>query len=155
MADGTKLVPVDYRGLTAPQKEIYNFQKIAARLADFGYNCLWLSDDWQGADFLAVHLDGETVLRVQLKGRPTISQAYLGKGLHIAYRHITAAGDEEVYLYPHDLFVEEWKANVPSWTSSQSWATARVHWGHPPAWARAWLAAYRLQPIKTHLGAGR
>lgn len=88
---------IAYRQLNAPQKEIYNFQKFAARLADYGYNCIRLSDDWQGADFLACHLDGVTVLRVQLKARMVLDRKYVGKGLHIAFRW-----GEEFFLYPHD-----------------------------------------------------
>ena len=65
---------VDYRELNSRQKENYNFQKVAGRLADYGFNCLRLSDDWQGADFIACHIDGETFLRVQLKGRLVIDR---------------------------------------------------------------------------------
>lgn len=59
---------VAYGKLNARQKESYNFQKVAARMADNGFNCLRLTDDWQGADFIACHIDGETFLKVQLKG---------------------------------------------------------------------------------------
>ena len=62
-----KLQKVKYKELTAKQKEIFNFQKVAAQLADYGFNCIKLDDDWKGADFLAYHKDGET-LKVQLKG---------------------------------------------------------------------------------------
>jgi len=51
---------VNYKDLNARQKEDHNFQKVAARLADYGFNCLRLTDDWQGADFIACHIDGET-----------------------------------------------------------------------------------------------
>ena len=55
-----KLQRINYDDLNAKQKEIYNFQKVtalkvAALLADCGFNCIKLSDDWQGADFLAYH----------------------------------------------------------------------------------------------------
>jgi len=60
---------VAYSDLNSRQKENYNFQKVAARLADYGFNSIRLTDDWQGADFIAVHIDGETFLKVQLKGR--------------------------------------------------------------------------------------
>ena len=63
-------------GLNPKQKEIYNFQKIAAALADYGFNCIKLQDDWLGADFLAYHKDGSQTLRVQLKGRVTIDKKY-------------------------------------------------------------------------------
>jgi len=31
---------VAYPALNSPQKETYNFHKIAARLADYGFNCI-------------------------------------------------------------------------------------------------------------------
>jgi hypothetical protein len=40
---------VRYDSLTAKQKELFNFQKIAATLAEYGFNCIKLADDWQGA----------------------------------------------------------------------------------------------------------
>ena len=51
-----KLKHIGYNELNAKQKEIYNFQKVAAILADYGFNCIKLTDDWQGADFLALPL---------------------------------------------------------------------------------------------------
>ena len=47
-----------YENLSARQKEVFNFHKVAATLADYGFNCLKLTDDWQGADFLAYHVNG-------------------------------------------------------------------------------------------------
>jgi hypothetical protein len=44
---------IRYEILNARQKELSNFQKVAATLADYGFNCIKLTDDWQGADFLA------------------------------------------------------------------------------------------------------
>jgi hypothetical protein len=63
-----KLGKVQYENLNFKQKEIYNLQKVAAILADYGFNCIKLADDWQGADFLAYHKDGDQILKVQLKG---------------------------------------------------------------------------------------
>jgi hypothetical protein len=37
---------IDYKKLTARQQENYNFQKISALLADYGFSTLRLSDDW-------------------------------------------------------------------------------------------------------------
>ena len=59
-----KLEKVQYEDLNSKQQEIYNFQKVAAVLADFGFNCIKLADDWQGADFLAYHKDGDQTLKV-------------------------------------------------------------------------------------------
>ena len=38
---------VNYDNLNSKQKELFNFQKIAATLADYGFNCIKLADDWQ------------------------------------------------------------------------------------------------------------
>ena len=87
---------IEYRKLNARQKENYNFQKVSAVLADYGYITFRLSDDWQGADFIALHISGD-VLRVQLKSRLAFGTKYQGKGLHIAFPH-----EEHWYLYSHD-----------------------------------------------------
>jgi hypothetical protein len=87
---------INYKKLNARQKENYNFQKISAVLADYGYVTFRLSDDWQGADFIALHISG-SVLRVQLKSRLAFREDYKGKDLHVAFPH-----GEHWYLYPHD-----------------------------------------------------
>ena len=106
---------ISYEQLNSRQKENYNFQKVAAHLADYGFNCMWLNDDWQGADFIACHMDGNTFLKVQLKGRLTIDQKYTGKNIYITFC------DSGVwYLYPHDkvkdeLLAEGLMAGSKSW----------------------------------------
>ena len=52
-------------------------------MADYGYNSLRLNDDWQGADFIAVN--GDNMLKVQLKGRFTVDKKYIGKSILIAF----------------------------------------------------------------------
>ena len=76
---------INYNLLNAKQKENFNFQKVAAAFADYGFNCIQLTDDWNGADFLANHVNGRTLLRVQLKGRLTFATKYLGKDLWICF----------------------------------------------------------------------
>ncbi len=71
-----KLKRITYSKLNFRQKEAFNFQKVAGLLADYGFNCLKLADDWQGADFLAYHKDGNHTLKVQLKSRLTIDKRY-------------------------------------------------------------------------------
>ena len=73
--------PINTDELNGRQKEIYNFQKSAALLADYGFNCIKLDDDWNGADFLDHHFDGTTTLKVQLKARLTIDRKYAGQDL--------------------------------------------------------------------------
>lgn len=107
-----RLQPIRYNDLNAKQKEIYNFQKIAAALADYGFNCIKLQDDWQGADFLAYHKDGSQTLKVQLKARVTIAEKYQGQGLYIAFP-FADDGRRVWYLVPHDELVRI-SANIPT-----------------------------------------
>ena len=45
---------IQYDDLKGKQQEIYNFQKVSAHLADYGYTTIKLDDDWMGADFIAI-----------------------------------------------------------------------------------------------------
>ena len=97
-----KREPIKYEDLNAKAKETYNFHKIAAILADYGYNSIWLSNDWNGADFIAVHIDGVYDIKIQLKGGISFAQKYRGKNLYIGF---IEQGD--LYLYPHDDVLEQ------------------------------------------------
>lgn len=79
------------------QQEGFNFQKVSAVLADYGFTTIRLSSDWSGADFIAQHSDGLTFLKVQLKGRCAFAEKYRGKDLHICFPN-----DGDWYIYPHD-----------------------------------------------------
>lgn len=71
---------VTYDSLNARQQEAYNFQKVSAVLADYGFVTIRLTSDWQGADFIAQHKDGE-FLKVQLgpaQGAAHLPQEVLG-----------------------------------------------------------------------------
>ena len=115
---------IDPSKLNGKQKEIYNFQKSAALLADYGFNCIKLTDDWLGADFLAHHFDGKTTLKVQLKARMTIDRKYVGQDL---WMNFPSAGTW--YLVPHDKLVEvigqatNW-LNTPSWLQNGLYSSA-------------------------------
>ena len=104
-----------YSELSPKQKEIYNFQKISAYLADYGFNCIKLSDDWNGADFLAYHLNGKDTLRIQLKSRITIDKKYINKNLHIAFPI-----DKGWCLIDHDALVKIVQEST-NWLESASW----------------------------------
>ena len=111
----TRLKRIPYSDLNPKQKEVYNFHKVAAILADYGFNCIKLSDDWQGADFIAYHRDRKDTLKVQLKSRLTVDKKYVGKGLYVAF---PVKGTW--YLIEHDILVRlvskhsNW-LNTPSW----------------------------------------
>jgi hypothetical protein len=97
MSSALKLHKIDYKKLNGRQQENHNFQKISGLLADYGFTTIRLSDDWSDADFLAQHVDGKTLLRVQQKGRLGIYKKYQEKNLWVCFRD---RGDW--YLYPHD-----------------------------------------------------
>jgi len=77
---------IAYEGLNARQKENYNFQKVSAVLADYGYVTIGLSDDWQGFGFIAYHVDVMQSLKVQLKGRLTVYTKYQDKEIWICFK---------------------------------------------------------------------
>lgn len=78
-----------------------------------------LNNDWEGADFIAVHNDGEQMLKVQLKGRLSFNKKYVGKDIWIAfvykgeirmYNH-----DELLNKHPKEFFeTESWKRGTSS-----------------------------------------
>lgn len=131
---------VPYRELNALQQENYNFHKVATRLADYGFNCIRLSDDWQGADFIAMHVNGDTFLKVQLKGRMWIDRKYSGKNIHIAFWHGAV-----LYIYDHDKLVQFVEDGGHIGADATVWhSEGRRSWPTPPAWARPWLADYEV-----------
>ena len=109
-----KYSKINYENLNAKQKEAYNFQKVSAVLGDFGFITVPLANDWNGADFLAIHSEGE-VLKVQLKGRMTFDKKYLGKDLYICFRD-----GQDWFVYPHDKLFELVKSES-TMAESQSW----------------------------------
>lgn len=105
---------IAYSELNARQKENFNFQKVSAVLANYGFVTLRLSDDWHGADFIAQHISGE-MLRVQLKSRLAFYKKYQGKDLYLAFRE-----GEAWYLYPHDELLIKISSNCgPSETEDR------------------------------------
>lgn len=132
---------VHYADLNSRQKENYNFHLVAARLAKYGFNALRLSDDFEGADFIALHIDGETLLRVQLKGRLCFDKKYYGKGLHIAFRDL-----EAIYVYPHDELREEIRTlGMDHSSRSERWLIEGSRsWPQIPKNMRPLLEKYKL-----------
>jgi hypothetical protein len=106
---------VVYENLNSRQQEGFNFQKVSAVLADFGFVTIRLTSDWSGADFIAQHLDGVSFLKVQLKGRLTFSKKYRRKDLYICFRD-----NEQWYLYPHDEVLDQ-VLRDGKFTGTSSW----------------------------------
>ena len=118
-----RLQKIRYEDLNAKAKEMYNFQKVAAKLADYGFTCMWLTNDWQGADFIAVHADGVTDLKVQLKGRLSFARKYLGKNIYVCF-----IDGSNTYLYPHDeiLAAVEDKISDRTWQAKGTWSGSKL-----------------------------
>lgn len=134
------LQKIRYADLNARQKEAYNFQKVSARLADFGFNTIRLSDDWQGADFIAQHLDGQQFLKVQLKGRLLFSRKYAGKDIYICFYE-----EGHWYLVPHDEMLE-WVLDNTAVGNSKSWKEkGEYHFPGLPAAIEQKLQPFRLE----------
>ena len=112
---------IEYSALNSRQKENYNYQKIAGVLADYGFITHRLSDDWNGADFIAQHLDGVRFLKVQLKGRLCFYKKYLEHDIWMAFP--TSRG---WYLYPHDT-VLELVASQTNIQNTDSWITGGAY----------------------------
>jgi hypothetical protein len=130
---------IKYSHLNSKQKEIYNFQKVAGMLADYGFNCIKLNDDWQGADFLAYHKDGDDTLRVQLKSRLTINKKYIGKDLYMIF-----PAKPGWYLVPHDTLVSLVSDRTP-WLTTSSWNDGGAYSSAKPSKAlRDCLRPYRI-----------
>ena len=137
-----KFERVSYRSLNSRQKENFNFQKASAFLADYGYVTLRLSDDWQGADFIAYHVSGDSFLKVQLKGRLTIDKKYKDKGIWIGFND---RDDQGVwYVLPHDDFLR-WALVNTNVGNTKSWNVNGVyHWPKLSNNIVTWLTDYAL-----------
>lgn len=117
------LTKINYSDLNSKQKENYNFHKVASALADYGYNSMRLNDDWQGADFIAIN--GDDMIKVQLKGRFTVDKKYIGKEIYIAFIE-----NDVVKLYSHDEAVDMLTDNIKQ---SDSWQKNNGYsWGQTP-----------------------
>jgi hypothetical protein len=103
---GINFKRIPYQDLNSRQQETYNFQKVSALLADFGYLTIRLSDDWNGADFIAQHFKTKIFLKVQLKGRLTFDKKYHDKDLYLCFRD----GEGELadwYMYNHQELLDK------------------------------------------------
>ncbi len=116
----SELKKINYKLLNHRQKETYNFQKVSSIFADYGFATIQLNDDWQQADFLAQHIDGETYLKIQLKSRLTFHKKYLHKNIYICF-----PDKKDWYLFPHDellkIFLEKDDGGM---AASISWSKA-------------------------------
>ena len=117
------LEKIQYNELNNKQKEIYNYHKVASALAEYGYDCLRLNNDWEGADFIAIKAN--KILKIQLKGRFTIDKKYIGKDLYIAFKE-----KDYIKIYKHDEAVNKIPERI---SKSNSWLIeGHYNWSNTP-----------------------
>ena len=134
-----KFERVAYKTLNPRQKENFNFQKVSAVLADYGFLTLRLSDDWRGADFIANHVSGDLFLKVQLKSRLTVDAKYKNKEIWICFIHRRVT-----YLFPHDAFLR-WALENLNLGNTKSWDGHGVYsWPSLSKDILFWLSDYAL-----------
>ena len=107
MLNRIKLEPIIYQSLSAKAQENYNFHKMAAVLADYGYNCLWLNNEWNGADCIANHVNGISDFKIQLKGGISFAQKYRMKNIYIAFFE-----QENLSIYTHDFILMQIETEI-------------------------------------------
>jgi len=129
--DNKEIERVNYTKLNHRQKENYNFAKISGILADYGFNCIRLSDDYNGADFLAIHTNQDLILQVQLKGRLTFAKKYeKKKDLYITFQEKKS---DTWYIYHHDDLLEKITELKPEIKETKSWKDkGEYHWSNIP-----------------------
>jgi hypothetical protein len=132
---------IDPCSLTSKQIESYNLQKLSSVLADYGFTTIPLRDDWNGADFLASHLNGQ-ILSIQLKGRPTFDKKYRGKDLWIAFPDHSK---NSWYVYPHDQCLIL-TLRLGKLSDSESWnKNGNYHFPTIPAWLDNIIKVYKIR----------
>ena len=133
---------VGYDDLSSREQESYNTAHLMGQMAEWGYlEGHKVNGDKWGADLLFYRSTDGDVMKVQLKGRVTLSRHYRGKGLHVAYRD-RATGDW--YLYNHDIILDEVLSRghlvgTKSWEDKGGWS-----WSSNPQWLQALLEPWNI-----------
>jgi len=108
-----RLSYTDGTGKVSKAIESYNFHKAAGALAEYGFDCIRLADDWQGADFLAHHKATGRTLQVQLKTCLVIDKKYSpNEDLYLCF---PLDGTRAWYLIRHKELIDIVKENAPDW----------------------------------------
>lgn len=109
------LEKLKYDDLSGKAKETWNFQKVSALLVEYGFATNWLNVDFESADFVAVHFNGNDIIKVQLKSRVTISKKYVGKDIYVCFPLANS-----FCLIQHEELIELVGKNT-NWLNSSSW----------------------------------
>ncbi len=114
-------------GKVSKQIETYNFHKVAGVLAEYGFDCIRLSDDWAGADFLAYHKSTGSTLQVQLKSSLVIDRKLLAyEDLYICFPLDKTDGNW--YLLKHRTLEQIAREHNPYWFTTPRWTNDGLIW---------------------------
>lgn len=133
---------VSYRQLSGKEQESYNAAKLRALMAEWGYlESFTVNGDKHGADLLFYRSSDGYILKVQLKGRPTLAKAYSDKDIYIAFQDKRTGS---WYVYNHDTILEQTLAlgklaGTISWDEKGVWS-----WSGIPSWLNNILKSWRV-----------
>ena len=113
-------------GKSSKQIESYNFHKAAAVLVEYGFDCIRISDDWEGADFLAHRKESGETLMVQLKTGLVIDKKYCH--LPDLYMCFPLDNTGKWYLIKHSDLIQLVREHSKRWFDSSRWKKQNMYW---------------------------
>ena len=141
--------PVRYEKLSGKEQESYNTAHLQSLMADWGYlECARVNGDKHGADLLFYRSTDSNVLKVQLKGRPTLNKSYAGKGIYVAFED---KQKKKWYVYDHDVVMnaaldQKKMTGTQSWEERGSWS-----WSYQPRWLENLLKDWEIPQARIRL----
>ena len=121
-------------GKYSKQIETYNFHKAASVLAEYGFDCIRISDDWAGADFLAHHKETGVTLQVQQKSALVMDER-LEEHLDLYICFPLDRMDSKWYLLPYSQLMAIALDHAPQWFETNGWKHERPE-GRRHYWTR-------------------
>ncbi len=137
-------------GRNSKQIESYNFHKAASVLAEYGFDCIRISNDWRGADFLAYRSDSGQTLEVQLKTCLVIAEKY--RDYEDLYMCFPLDGTGNWYLIKHSCLMDIVRNNS-DWMDSNKWKNEEEYFSYRGNEAmREALKDFAYESKQNHLG---
>lgn len=133
-----------YENLSGKEQEHYNYTIIANTLKDYNIQCLPISLDDDGPDFVAHNSRTRENINVQQKGRFWISSRYENQKLWMTF-----VKDGSVYLYNHDEVVDHMrntkhvhKLETESYLTGKGWHTKDI-----PSWMAEFIQSGLIKKL--------
>lgn len=133
---------IDYNKLSGKEQESYNAALLISQMAKWGYlESQKINGDKHGADLIFYRSSDAKILKVQLKGRVTLSKNYVGKELLVAFRNRKT---REWFLYDHDVVLEKvlslgYLEGTRSWDKTGGWS-----WSYCPEWLQRIMDDWKI-----------